>query len=112
MITYPIMFRSQFNIVSLDDGECIETKVERVTTNREPINESAPIIFTERKDGVQAAYDIRTDRYDIALTAMDKVNASRIAKNKNWLEPTEVGKPESPARPSGTDLGESTVGKN
>lgn len=48
-----------------------------------------PTIYTEKKDGVLPEYDIRTDRFEIALDAMDKINqstASRIAKNKGETE--------------------------
>lgn len=48
-----------------------------------------PTIYTEKKDGVQPEYDIRTDRFEIALDAMDKINqnaASQIAKNSGETE--------------------------
>ena len=48
-----------------------------MTQNNEPIGDSAPLIYTPRKDGVIAAYDIRTDKWDIALEAMSKVNQTR-----------------------------------
>ena len=67
-------------------GESIETKVERITVNREPISDGAPIIFTERKDGVMAGYDVRTDRWDVALDAMEKVEKSKAAKRDNKPE--------------------------
>lgn len=42
-----------------------------------------------KKDGVQPEYDIRTDRFEVALDAMDKINqstANQIAKNKGETE--------------------------
>lgn len=48
-----------------------------------------PTIYTEKKDGVQPEYDIRTDRFEVALDAMDKINqsaANQIAKNKGETE--------------------------
>lgn len=48
-----------------------------------------PIIYTEKKDGVQPEYDIRTDRFEVAIDAMDKINqstANQIAKNKGETE--------------------------
>lgn len=48
-----------------------------------------PIIYTEKKDGVQPEFDIRTDRFEIAIDAMDKINqsaANQIAKNKGETE--------------------------
>lgn len=72
------------------EGETIETKVNRIVNNGEPIKDGAPIIYTERKDGVLPEYDIRTDRWDIAIEAMDKVNMDRIAKRENNPDVTEV----------------------
>lgn len=69
--------------VEIFEGETIETKVVRVTENNEPITDGAPIIYTEKKDGVLPEYDVRTDRWDIAVNAMDKVNKAKIAKNEN-----------------------------
>lgn len=68
-------------------GESIEEKVRRVTTTNEAIENSAPMIYTERKDGVLPQYDIRTDRFEIAQNAMDKVTAMEIAKRKSQDEP-------------------------
>ena len=38
----------------------IEEKVRRIVNNNEPITDGAPIIFTEKKDGVLPEYNIRT----------------------------------------------------
>lgn len=48
-----------------------------------------PTIYTEKKDGVQPEFDIRTDRFEVAIDAMDKINqsaANQIAKNKGETE--------------------------
>lgn len=48
-----------------------------------------PTIYTEKKDGVQPEFDIRTDRFEIAIDAMDKINqsaANQIAKSKGETE--------------------------
>ena len=66
------------------DGESIETKVRRITENNEPITDGAPIIYTNRDDGVLPAYNIRTDRWEIAQQAMDAVNQANLAKSKNY----------------------------
>lgn len=66
------------------DGESIENKVRRITENNEPITDGAPIIYTNREDGVLPAYNIRTDRWDIAQQAMDAVNQANLAKSKNF----------------------------
>lgn len=48
-----------------------------------------PTIYTEKKDGVQPEFDIRTDRFEVAIDAIDKINqsiANQIAKNKGETE--------------------------
>ena len=82
-------------------GESIENKVRRITENNEPITDGAPIIYTSREDGVLPAYNIRTDRWDVAQAAMDAVNQANLAKSKNYgkieqqeqnaLESKEIG---------------------
>ena len=62
------------------EGETIESKIERIVNNNAPITDGAPTIYTERKSGVVAAYNIRTDRWEVATEAMDKVSGSIQAK--------------------------------
>ena len=38
--------------------------------SQEPIGETAPIVYTKKSDGIIPAYDIRTDKWDIALEAL------------------------------------------
>ena len=76
MKTVQILYKSSLQ-TELTEGERLECKIERMTENNEPIGETAPLIYTPRKDGVIAAYDIRTDKWDIALDAMSKVNKTR-----------------------------------
>lgn len=48
-----------------------------------------PTIYTEKKDGVQPEFDIRTDRFEVAIDAIDKINqsvANQIAKNRGETE--------------------------
>lgn len=71
------------------EGETIEKKVSRITLTNEPITDTAPIIYTEKKDGVLPAYNIRTDRFDLAIDAMDKIEMERIAR-KNQIKATDV----------------------
>ncbi|AXH75322.1 MAG: hypothetical protein [Microviridae sp.] len=64
------------------EGETIEQKINRIVNNKEPIKDGAPITYTERKDGVQPQYNIRTDRFEIAVDAMDAVQKSHQAKRE------------------------------
>jgi hypothetical protein len=83
MYKKPIYKNTTIAINKSYEGETLEQKIERITTNKEPISDGAPLIYTERKDGVQAGYNIRTDRFEIAIDAMDKVQKSKIAQREN-----------------------------
>lgn len=63
-------------------GESIEQKINRIVNNKEPITDGAPLIYTERKDGVVASTNIRTDRFEVAVEAMDKVQKAKIAQRE------------------------------
>lgn len=88
-------------------GETIEEELERFLNNGEPIaDNNVPLLYTERKDGVVDAYNIRADKWDIALTATDRITTSYQARdaekqNREILakeqesEDQEDGKPES-----------------
>ena len=71
-------------------GETIEQKMERIVNNKEPIKDGAPIIYTERKHGVAPQYNIRTDRFEIALDAADSISKSFMARRENRGK-TETG---------------------
>lgn len=84
-----ISYKTEIYCNEMIEGEMIETKIERITSNREPIDATAEIIYTEMKDGVLAGYNVRTDRFEIALEAMDKVNRSAIARRDNPVKKEE-----------------------
>ena len=67
-------------------GETIEQKINRIVNNKEPIKDGAPIVYTERKDGVKPKYDIRTDRWEIAVEGMDHVSKAHLAKREERLK--------------------------
>lgn len=54
-------------------GESIEQKIRRTTQGGEPIEAISPMIYTERKEGVRAETNIRTDKWDIAQSAMNQI---------------------------------------
>lgn len=80
-------------------GESIEEKLRKMVAGKEPIQATAKIAYTDRKDGVRAEYDIRTDRFELALAAATKVHASQYAarmqadgfiqdENGKWVQNT------------------------
>lgn len=74
--------KSDIKRVPTDVGESIEEMIRRCTESNEPIEASAPMIYTDREDEVLPQYDMRTDRFELALDAIDKYNASEAAKAK------------------------------
>ena len=66
--------------VEIYEGESIETKCARVLESGEAITDTAPIIYTAKEDGVLPAYNIRTDRFDIAMDAYDKITRNSAKK--------------------------------
>lgn len=70
-------------------GERIEQKIERIVNNNEPISDGAPLIYTERKEGVLPEHDIRTDRWEIATEAMDKIEKHNKAKREAFQKSLE-----------------------
>ena len=96
---YRLPQKSQLtNVSTLCEGEPIEHKIERIVSNKEPIKDWAPEIFTERKEGVKSAYNIRTDRWEVATEAMDKVSGSIQAKrdSKGKLKKSKEGDKKEP----------------
>lgn len=87
---------------NISEGETMLTKVRRILNDKEPITDGADIIYTEKKDGVRPEFDIRTDRWEVAQRAMDKVAAAKIAKSKQQGEPQkkEETKNQEPPKPA------------
>lgn len=82
MYKYKAKQEGGFMIESQIEGETIEQKVHRIVNNNEPIKDGAPIIHTTRAEGISAGYDIRTDRFEIALEATDYITKSNLTKRE------------------------------
>ena len=67
------------------EGETIEQKVQRILSNKEPIKDRAPSVYTERKEGVRPDTNIRTDRFELAVEATDKISKHKIARREGKL---------------------------
>lgn len=87
--TNPVL--TDYAEAELIEGERIEDKVRRLMDEKSPINDGAPIIYTERKDGVLPAYDIRTDRWEIAQKAMEENMKAISAKRKHDYDAVLTG---------------------
>jgi hypothetical protein len=95
MKRFKIQNKTMIELNDSVEGETIEEKVMRITENKEPITDGAPIIFTDRKDGVLPAYDVRTDRFEIAIEGMDYVAKSNFAKRKDYMSQKDEGNTET-----------------
>lgn len=54
-------------------GQSLEEKVFQAVNSNAPIESVAPMVYTERKDGVLPETNIRTDRFEIAQEAMTTI---------------------------------------
>lgn len=88
-------FNTSLKGVEVYEGETLEQKVQRITENKEPITDSAPIIYTPKELGVVAGYNIRTDRFDVALEAMDAVAKVKIAKRNGKFDKEDIANNET-----------------
>lgn len=68
-------------------GEPLEQKIERMLNGKEPIKDGSPLIFTERKEGVRASTNIRTDRWLVAVEGADKIAKSYQARREERQKP-------------------------
>ena len=64
------------------EGETLEQQIERYVNNKEPIEGEAPLTYTERQEGVKPEFNIRTDRFEIAIEATTKIHASYAARRE------------------------------
>lgn len=91
------MGKSCLKVNDKREGESIEQKMRRIVDNKEPIKDGAPIIHTERKEGVRPEFNIRTDRFEIAVEGTTKIEKSYKARRENKalkidrVEPTQGG---------------------
>lgn len=70
------------------EGLTIEVELFRISSQNEPAPERGAIeMITQRRSvGVEAGNNIRTDRFDIAINAQDKVVRARIAKRDDAIK--------------------------
>ena len=69
-----------YSINQTYEAEGLEMKIRRMMEGKEGIEDAVPLVYTDKKDGVLPGFDIRTDRFEIALDAMDKIKTAEAAK--------------------------------
>lgn len=75
-----------FNVNQSEEGQTIEEELRKITAEKEQIGSKFPMIYTDKKDGVLPAYNIRSDRFEIAREAKEKIGqaeAQKIAKRES-----------------------------
>lgn len=89
----------------LQEGQSIEQFIRKARAGGEPIQATAKITYNDRKDGVLPQHDIRSDRFEIALSATDKIHASEAAK-RNSMDFGEMAKAAEKDAQNGKTTGE------
>ena len=87
------------------DGQTIEIQIARAMSVNEPIDNSSPMQFTKRADGVLPDFDIRSDKWEIAQKAMtavaDKIRQNRTKKLQDLTKTTN--NVQNPTTPNNVD---------
>lgn len=72
------------------EAKSLERTVSEMIETNEPISAPDAMIFTERKAGVLPEYDIRTDRFDIAIEKSTEVSNHHLKKRIAEIERREA----------------------
>lgn len=73
-----------------EKGETLIKKIQRILDENEPLTDGAPIIYTPKQAGVRQDCNIRSDKWVIAMDAMDRVNSYKL---NEYLKKGETEKP-------------------
>lgn len=92
---------TQFGVESYK-GQSIEDRCKKLVETGEPIKDTSPLIYTPKEKGVMPQYDVRADKWDIAQSAMDRVNKERIAKGQQ--PPSEATEKKDTAQGGATNV--------
>lgn len=75
-----------------DSGETLIKKCQRILDEGEPLTDGAPMIYTPKQAGVKPECNVRADKWDIAMNAMDRVNNYKL---NEYLKKGEVETPKA-----------------
>lgn len=91
------------------EGMSLEQKIFQAVNSKAPIEAVAPMVYTERKDGVLPETNIRTDRFEVAQEAMTEIaKGVRERRAKKILEKATTNKQTTTDKPV-TDSGTTTT---
>ena len=95
-----------------EKGETSIKKIQRILDENEPLTDGAPMIYTPKQAGVRDDCNIRTDKWALAMDAMDRVNAYKLSDyTKNGKNPELKEKTEEQAGNSEGGTGEGGKGE-
>lgn len=86
MYRKPYYAKTTARLNEATEGETIEQKIQRIVSNKEPITDGAPSLYTERKDGIRPEYDIRTDKWEVALEGMEIAHKADLKKREEGIK--------------------------
>ena len=61
-----------------EKGETLIKKIQRILDENEPLTDGAPMIYTPKQAGVREDCNGRTDKWALAMDAMDRVNNYKL----------------------------------
>ena len=88
----------------VEKGETLIKKIQRILDENEPLTDGAPMIYTPKQEGVRDDCNVRTDKWALAMNAMDKVNNYKW-KMKKLKEYLKKGEAEAPKKAEGQTEG-------
>ena len=95
-----------------EKGETLIKKIRRILDENEPLTDGAPMIYTPKQAGVRDDCNIRTDKWVLAMDAMDKVNNYKLneylKKEEGEAPKAAEGQPEGPKAAEGQPDGGTT----
>lgn len=110
MYKYRKPTESKLKVNQATEGEWIERKMRRIFNNKEPINDTVQSYFTERKDGVIPATDIRASKWDDMAEGMDKLSGTHREKRAAKIVEMETKNGDKKPEKEGKSGGQSTDG--
>ena len=61
-----------------EKGETLTKKIQRILDENETLTDGAPMIYTPKQAGVREDCNVRTDKWALAMDAMDRVNNYKL----------------------------------
>lgn len=102
--------KTDLNVNQSYPAEPLPKTIARLVNNGEPIGQqTVPIVYEERKAGVDPDCNIRTDKWEHAAEAMDKAAEQRLKAREARREAREKG-PEKLPEIGGKDSAQGAEG--